>query len=218
MGQEPRRPQPRFADRRDAGRRLAAELSSYAGRDDVVVLGLPRGGVPVAAEVARALGVPLEVFVVRKLGVPGHEELAMGAIASGGVRVLNEDVVGASRISQEEIKRVTEQEVETLREQERAYRGGREAVEVRDRVAIVVDDGLATGATMRAAIVALHELGARAIVVAVPTAPRETCRSLRSIADEVVCVTSPHPFMAVGLWYGDFAPVSDQEVGELLGA
>ena len=218
MGQEPRRPQPRFADRRDAGRQLAAELSSYAGRDDVVLLGLPRGGVPVAAEVARALGVGLEVFVVRKLGVPGHEELAMGAIASGGAMVRNEAVVAASRISEQEISRVTEREVAKLKKQESAYRGDRTALQVRDRVAVVVDDGLATGATMRAAVVALRELGAREIVVAVPTAPRETCRSLRHIADEVVCVTSPHPFRAVGLWYDDFAPVSDRQVTELLGA
>jgi putative phosphoribosyl transferase len=218
MRQEPRRPQPRFADRRDAGRRLAVELSSYTGRADVVVLGLPRGGVPVAAEVARALDVPLEVFVVRKLGVPDQEELAMGAIASGGVRVLNDDVVAASRVSEAEIRRVTEREVAKLRAQERAYRGERTAVEVRDRVAIVADDGLATGATMRAAVTALRQLGARTIVVAVPTAPRETCQALRNTADEVVCVTSPHPFMAVGLWYGDFTPVSDQEVRDLLGA
>jgi putative phosphoribosyl transferase len=212
------RPQPQFADRFDAGRRLAAELTAYAGGDDVVVLALPRGGVPVAAEVATALGAPLEVFVVRKLGVPGQEELAMGAIASGGVRVLNEDVVAASAIGPEEITRITEREGETLKEQERAYRGGRAPVKVADRVAIVVDDGLATGATMRAAVTALRELGARRIVVAVPTAPRETCRSLRAIADEVVCATSPDPFRAVGLWYADFAPVDDEQVRELLGS
>jgi putative phosphoribosyl transferase len=211
------RPQPEFADRFAAGRRLATELAAYAGRSDVVVLALPRGGVPVAAEVARALDAPLEVFVVRKLGVPGHEELAMGAIASGGVRVLNDDVVKASAIGPEEILRVTEREQATLKEQERAYRGERAPVAVADRVAIVVDDGLATGATMRAAVTALRKLGARTIVVAVPTAPRETCRALRSIADEVVCATSPDPFMAVGLWYGDFTPVDDQQVRELLG-
>ena len=209
--------QPRFADRRDAGRCLAAELSDYAHRSDTVVLGLPRGGIPVAAEVAEALDAPLEVFVVRKLGVPGHEELAMGAIASGGVRVLNEDVVLASAIEPVEVNRVTERELETLNRQEVAYRGDRAPTEVRDRVAIVVDDGLATGATMRAAVTALRELGARRIVVAVPTAPRETCQALSELADEVVCVTSPHPFMAVGLWYADFAPVSDEAVRELLG-
>ena len=208
--------QPRFADRRDGGRRLAAELTAYAQRRDVVVLGLPRGGIPVAAEVAAALGAPLEVFVVRKLGVPGHEELAMGAIASGGVRVLNEDVVRTSAIPPEELARVTEREREAVNRLQTAYRGERPPVEVRDRVAIVVDDGLATGATMRAAVTALRELGAAAIVVAVPTAPRETCQALRAIADEVVCATSPHPFMAVGLWYADFAPVSEETVRELL--
>lgn len=208
--------QPRFADRRDGGRYLAAELTDYAQRDDTVVLGLPRGGMPVAAEVAKALGAPLEVFVVRKLGVPGHEELAMGAIASGGVRVLNEDVVSASEIEPEEITRVTERELEILARQEAAYRGEREPVEVRGRVVIVVDDGLATGATMRAAVTALRELGAREIVVAVPTAPRETCHALSKLADAVVCATSPHPFMAVGLWYADFTPVSEEAVRELL--
>jgi putative phosphoribosyl transferase len=212
------RPSPTFADRHDAGRRLAAELPGYAGRHDVVVLGLPRGGVPVAAEVARALAAPLEVFVVRKLGVPGHEELAMGAIASGGVRVLNQDVLATNGIGPEEISRVTEREQETLTAQEQAYRGERAPVEVADRVAIAVDDGLATGATMRAAVTALRELGARRIVVAVPTAPRETCASLRTMADEVVCVSSPDPFMAVGLWYADFSPVDDEQVRELLGS
>jgi putative phosphoribosyl transferase len=212
------RPRPQFADRLDAGRRLAAELTPYRERPGVLVLALPRGGVPVAAEVAKALRAPLEVFVVRKLGVPGHEELAMGAIASGGVRVLNEDVVVSSAIGPEEITRVTEREQATLEAQEQAYRGERPPVDVADRTVVVVDDGLATGATMRAAVTALRELGASRIVVAVPTAPRETCRSLRAIADEVVCATSPDPFMAVGLWYADFAPVDDEQVRELLGS
>jgi putative phosphoribosyl transferase len=212
------RPHPQFADRLDAGRRLAAELTAYRERPGVLVLALPRGGVPVAAEVAKALRAPLEVFVVRKLGVPGHEELAMGAIASGGVRVLNEDVVVSSAIGPEEITRVTERERATLEAQEQAYRGERTPVDVADRTVIVVDDGLATGATMRAAVTALRELGASRIVVAVPTAPWETCRSLRAIADEVVCATSPDPFMAVGLWYADFAPVDDEQVRELLGS
>ena len=210
--------QARFADRRDAGRRLAAMLSAYAGREDVVVLGLPRGGVPVAYEVAQALDAPLDVFLVRKLGVPGHEELAMGAIASGGVMVLNDDVVAATGIAPPEIEAVAARELETLRHQETKYRGERPPVDLRNRTAIVVDDGLATGATMRAAVSALRGLGVRSIAVAVPTAPRETCEALRRLVDEVVCATTPDPFMAVGLWYRNFAPVGDDHVRELLGA
>ena len=209
--------QARFADRYDAGRRLAASLSRYRERDDVVVLGLPRGGVPVAYEVARALRAPLDVFLVRKLGVPGHEELAMGAIASGGVMVLNEDVVAATGVGREEIAAVASRELQTLRRQEHSFRGDRPPVTIRDHVAIAVDDGLATGATMRAAIRALRDQGAKAIVVAVPTAPRETCEALRPAVDEVICVATPDPFMAVGLWYRDFAPVGDDEVRALLG-
>jgi predicted phosphoribosyltransferase len=215
MSEQPMSDGTRFADRRDAGRRLAAELTQYAAREDVVVLGLPRGGVPVAGEVARALGAPLDVFVVRKLGVPGHEELAMGAIASGGIRVLNDDVVAAAGIGVDEVERIAARELETLTAQERSYRGDSPPVEVRARSVIVVDDGLATGATMRAAITALRER-ARDTVAAVPTAPRETCEALREIADEVVCVSTPDPFMAVGLWYRDFSPVSDDEVRRLL--
>jgi predicted phosphoribosyltransferase len=206
----------RFADRRDGGRLLARRLGLYAHRRDVVVLGLPRGGMPVAAEVASALGAPLDVFVVRKLGVPGHEELAMGAIASGGVQVLNDDVVHAVGIPEREIDAVAARELQTLEARERAYRGDRDHVELRGRTAILVDDGLATGATMRAAISALKGLGAAAIVVAVPTAPRETCEALRSEVDDVVCATTPEPFTAVGLWYRDFAPVSDDQVSDLL--
>lgn len=206
----------RFADRHDAGRRLAERLTHYAGREDVVVLGLPRGGVPVAFEVAQALGVPLDVFVVRKLGVPGHEELAMGAIASGGVRVLNDDVLAAIEVPPDLLDDVTGREFEHLRAQERAYRGERPPADVRGRVVILVDDGLATGATMRAAIEALRDRGAGTIVVAVPTAPAETCNALRQEVDEVVCALTPEPFTAVGLWYRDFAPVSDQEVRDLL--
>jgi predicted phosphoribosyltransferase len=192
-------------------------LPGYAGRDDAVVLGLPRGGVPVAYEVAHALGAPLDVFVVRKLGVPGHEELAMGAIASGEVMVLNDDVVTATGVEREQIDTVARRELETLRQQEVSLRGGRPPVEVRGRVAVVVDDGLATGATMRAAVSALRGLDAQAIVVAVPTAPRETCEALAREVDEVVCAATPDPFMAVGMWYRDFAPVSDDQVRELLG-
>lgn len=208
----------RFRDRRDGGRRLAEALSRHAGRSDVVVLGLPRGGVPVAAEVARALGAPLDVFVVRKLGVPGHEELAMGAIASGGVRVLNQDVVDTLGIPQHVIDEVAGRELETVEARERSYRGDRPPLDVRGRAAILVDDGLATGATMRAAIRALRDLRASEIVVAVPTAPRETCEALAREVDEVVCATTPEPFTAVGLWYTDFTPVSDEEVRELLAA
>jgi predicted phosphoribosyltransferase len=181
------------------------------------VLGLPRGGVPVAYEVAHALEAPLDVFVVRKLGVPGHEELAMGAIASGEMMVLNDDVVLATGIDPDLIEAVAARELETLRRQEVGYRGDRPPVEVRERVAIAVDDGLATGATMRAAVRALRDRGAKSIVVAVPTAPRETCEALRREVEEVVCASTPDPFMAVGLWYRDFAPVSDEQVRELLG-
>jgi predicted phosphoribosyltransferase len=208
----------RFADRHDAGKRLAERLTQYAGRDDVVVLGLPRGGVPVAYEVARALSAPLDVFLVRKLGVPGHEELAMGAIASGGVRVLNDDVLTATRVPPGAVDAAAARELERLQDQERAYRGDRPPLDVRDRVAILVDDGLATGASMRAAVEALRGHGAGAIVAAVPTAPAETCEALRREVDEIVCPQTPDPFMAVGLWYRDFTPVSDAEVAELLGA
>jgi putative phosphoribosyl transferase len=206
----------RFADRREGGRVLAEQLQRYAGRPDVVVLGLPRGGMPVAAEVASALEAPLDVFVVRKLGVPGHEELAMGAIASGGVRVLNGDVVRSVGIPDRVLDAVAARELETLEARERAYRGDCDPIGLRGRTAILIDDGLATGATMRAAITALRDLGAAAIVVAVPIAPRETCEALRSEVDEVVCARTPEPFNAVGLWYRDFAPVSDEQVGELL--
>jgi predicted phosphoribosyltransferase len=215
-GQLPQRDPSQFQDRHEGGRRLVEGLSQYAGREDVVVLGLPRGGVPVAFEVASALHAPLDVFVVRKLGVPGHEELAMGAIASGGVRVLNDDVVAATGVSQEQIDAVAGREREQLELRERAYRGDRAPIDVQGRVAILVDDGLATGATMRAAVAALHDRGVNSIVVAVPTAPPETCAALRRQVDEVVCTLTPDPFMAVGLWYRNFAPVSDEEVKELL--
>jgi predicted phosphoribosyltransferase len=207
-----------FEDRRDGGRRLAERLGRYAGRADLVVLGLPRGGVPVAFEVARELAAPLDVFLVRKLGVPGHEELAMGAIASGGIRVLNEDVIRAAGLPQSVVDAVATRELRTLEERERAYRGEQAPVDVRGRTAVLVDDGVATGATMRAAIEALRDRGAAAIVVAVPTAPPETCAELRREVDDIVCATTPDPFTAVGLWYRDFTPVSDREVRELLAA
>jgi putative phosphoribosyl transferase len=180
------------------------------------VLGLPRGGVPVAFEVAQALGAPLDVFMVRKLGVPGHEELALGAIASGGVRALNLDVLAAIGISGDQVEAVAARELAELERREVSYRGDRPPLPVDGRVAIVVDDGLATGATMRAAAHALRRRGASRIVVAVPIAPAQTCQSLRRDAEEVVCALTPEPFTAVGRWYQDFAPVSDEEVRSLL--
>jgi predicted phosphoribosyltransferase len=207
-----------FQDRRQAGRVLAARLGAYAGRSDVVVLALPRGGVPVGYEVARALGAPLDVFVVRKLGVPGHEELAMGAIASGGFRVLNDAVVQALAIPDQEIDRVAAAELVELRRRERLYRGDGPPVAVGGRTVVLVDDGLATGSSMRAAAAALRRLGPARLVVAAPVGASETCDLLRSEADEVVCATTPEPFRAVGLWYADFAPTGDQEVRDLLSA
>jgi predicted phosphoribosyltransferase len=205
-----------FHDRTEAGRHLAAELRKYAGRPDVLVLALPRGGVPVAFEVAQALRAPLDVFLVRKLGVPGHEELAMGAVASGGVRVLNETVVGKLGIPDEVIDAVTAEEGQELERRERAYRGGRPAPDVRGRVVILVDDGLATGSTMRAAVVALRQQSPSRIVVAVPVGAPETCAEFQDEADESICARTPEPFYAVGLWYRDFSQTTDEEVGELL--
>jgi putative phosphoribosyl transferase len=205
-----------FADRNAAGRELAERLSRYAGHDDVVVLGLPRGGVPVAYEVARALGAPLDVFVVRKLGVPGHEELAMGAIASGDVRVLNDDVVAATGIDQHEIEAVADREHVELERRERAYRGDRDPIDVEGQTAIVVDDGLATGATMRAAVKALRERHVGKVVVAVPTASPETCAEVGKTVEEIVCARTPERFMAVGIWYRDFTPTTDDDVRRLL--
>ena len=192
-----------FRDRRDAGRALAGLLDEYRGRPDVIVLGLPRGGVPVAYEVATALGAPLDVFLVRKLGVPGREELAMGAIASGGVTVINDDVARGLGISPEVIERVAEQEGRELLRREQAYREGRPFPEVPGKPVIVVDDGLATGSSMRAAVEALRRLRPARIVVAVPAAPESTCRELNALADKVVCATTPSPFFAVGESYWD---------------
>jgi putative phosphoribosyl transferase len=205
-----------FQDRRDAGRALAAALQKYAERDDVVVLALPRGGVPVAYEVASALGAPLDLFLVRKLGTPGHRELAMGAIASGGVRVLNDDVVRWYGISNDAIEAVAREEERELVRRERAYREGREPVPIERRVAILVDDGLATGSTMRAAVKAVRQLRPSVVVVAVPVGARETCDELSAIADEVVCLRCPEPFAAVGQWYLDFDQTTDEEVRRLL--
>src|SRR6195256_4817063 len=190
-----------FRDRREAGHLLAEKLSVYANRPDVIVLALPRGGVPVAYEVARALNAPLDVFLVRKLGVPGHEEFALGAIATGGVRVLNEDVVRGLRIPPDVIDAIAAKEQRELERREHLYRGDRPPPDVRGRTVILVDDGLATGSTMLAAVKALQTQRPARIVVAVPTASAETCEELRSEADEVVCATTPEPFRAVGLWY-----------------
>jgi len=205
-----------FDDRSHAGRQLAQELSEYAERTDVLVLALPRGGVPVAFAVARALNAPLDVFLVRKLGVPGHEELAMGAIASGGVRVLNDDVVNALHISEETLDRVTQKERQELERRERLYRDGRPEPTIRDQTVILVDDGLATGATMQAAISGVRAHEPRSIVVAVPTAAPETCRAMEERVDRIVCAITPQPFVGVGFWYTDFAQTTDEEVRTLL--
>jgi len=205
-----------FRDRFDAGRHLAARLRHYAGQPDVVVLALPRGGVPVGYEVARALGAPLDVFVVRKLGVPGQEELAMGAIASGGVRILNDEVLRALPISEGEIDAVAAREGQELRRREEEYRDGRQPVDVSGKIVILVDDGLATGSTMRAAVKALRRLGPARIVVAAPLGAHSTCVQLGREADEAICAREPEPFYAVGMWYDDFSQTTDEEVRELL--
>lgn len=205
-----------FRNRRDAGRTLGAELGAYTGRDDVVVLGLPRGGVPVAFEVAAILGAPLDAFLVRKLGAPGHEELAMGAIASGGTRILNPEVIESLRVSPEEIEDAVRREERELRRRELSYRGDRPRLDVSGRIAILVDDGLATGSSMRAAIEAVRRLGPARIVVAVPVAPPSTAREIQEIADDVVCVATPEPFYAVGRFYEEFDQTTDDEVRELL--
>src|SRR5262249_18190552 len=206
----------RYRDRFEAGQLLAERLTRYTNRDDVLVLALPRGGVPVAFEVAQALKAPLDIFLVRKLGVPGHEELAMGAIASGGVRVLNEDIVNYLCIPDELIDQVAADEQQELERREWLYRNGRAAFDERGRKVILIDDGLATGSTMRAAIVALRKQQPASIVLAVPVASCETCDELRNEVDEVVCAYTPEPFYAVGLWYEDFSQTSDEEVRDLL--
>jgi len=205
-----------FIDRRNAGRMLATRLAKYAGRNDVVVLALPRGGVPVAYEVASALAVPMDVFLVRKLGTPGHRELAMGAIASGGVRVLNEDVVRWYGISESAIERIAREEQEELERRERAYRGDRPAPDLTNRIVILIDDGLATGSTMRAAAQAVRARRPAHVVIAVPVGAPQTCAELAAVADEVICARMPEPFSAVGQWYLNFDQTSDDEVRELL--
>ena len=206
-----------FRDRVEAGELLAARLADYRDRDDVVVLALPRGGVPVAREVARALGVPLDVYVVRKLGVPGHEELAMGAIATGGVRQINRDVVDALGIPGAVIDAVAEREQLELERREHTYRGDRGPVSLANKIVILVDDGLATGSTMRAAVKAARQQQPARVIVAVPVGAPSTCADLATEADAVVCVRTPDPFVAVGLWYRDFTPTTDHEVRALLG-
>jgi putative phosphoribosyl transferase len=205
-----------FQDRTDAGRLLAKKLSHYADSQDVVVMGMPRGGIPVAFEVAKSLGAPLDVFVVRKLGVPGHEELAMGAIASGGIRVLNHAVIRSTRIGAEVIDAVTEREKNELERRELAYRGHRSAPTVKGKTVILVDDGIATGSTMFAAVAALKPQQPARIVLAAPTAPAESCYELQQVVDEVVVITRPDPFYSVGHSYEIFGQTTDEEVRELL--
>ena len=205
-----------FKDRTAAGQRLAKDLKQYANRPDVIVLALPRGGVPVAYHVARELNAPLDVWLVRKLGVPGREELAMGAIASGGTRILNEEVVKMLSLPEEDINRVAAKEQRELERREKAYRGDRPPQELSDRTVILVDDGLATGASMHAAAVALRQHNPKQIIAAVPVSAPETCNELQVEVDEIICSETPKPFLAVGLWYDKFDQTTDQEVRDLL--
>lgn len=206
----------RFRDRTEAGRILAQELSHYEGRDDVIVLALPRGGVPVGYEVAKALGAPLDVFVARKLGLPDYPELAMGAIASGGVAVLDRALVQRLGISEEAIRQVVSQETRELERREAAYRDGRSPPDLRGKTVILVDDGLATGATMRAAALAVKAHQPERVIVAVPVAAAQTCDEFREDVDEIICAVTPEPFYAVGMWYENFDQTTDEEVRELL--
>ena len=210
-----------FLDRQDAGRRLAAHIQQLLkekgiSTNDVLVLALPRGGVPVGYEVAAALHAPLDVFIVRKLGTPGHSELAMGAIASGGVRLLNDEVIGGLKISEAEIERVTGAEMVELERREAAYRGGLPERDVREKTVLLIDDGLATGHSMLAAVKALRQSKSERIVVAVPVGPPDICAQMQQQADEVICLATPRDFSAVGTWYRDFTQTSDEEVHELL--
>jgi putative phosphoribosyl transferase len=206
----------KFRNREQAGQLLADKLMAYANRTDVLILALPRGGVPVAFEVAQALNAPLDIFVVRKLGLPGHEELAMGALASGNVRVLNDDVVNRMHIPEKVINAVAAQEQRELERRERLYRNDRPPFSVQGRTVILIDDGLATGSTMRAAVAALRRQNPAALVVAVPVAAPETCQEFKSEVDEIICAYTPEPFYAVGLWYEDFSQTGDDEVRDLL--
>ncbi|MEQ8963963.1 MAG: phosphoribosyltransferase [Coleofasciculus sp. C2-GNP5-27] len=205
-----------FKNRQEAGQRLASDLKEYANRPDVIVLGLPRGGVPVAYEVARGLDAPLDVWLVRKLGAPGHEELAMGAIASGGTRILNKDVVRSLGVSEQAIDKVAAKEQQELERREKAYRGDLPPLKLRDRTVLLVDDGLATGASMHAAAVALRQHDPKQIIAAVPVAAPETCQEFKVKVDEIICTETPQPFYAVGLWYNKFDQTTDQEVRDLM--
>lgn len=205
-----------FRDRMHAGQVLARKLRQYANRSDVLVLGLPRGGVPVAYEVAREIDAPLDVFLVRKLGVPHHRELAMGAIASGGVRVLNEDVVNSLRVKQKAIDRVAAEEDKELKRREQAYRGNLPPLDLRDRTVILVDDGLATGASMHVAAIAARQQHPAKLIAAVPVGAPETCDRFRMEVDEIICAETPDPFLAVGVWYDNFSQTTDAEVRKLL--
>lgn len=206
----------KFKDRRQAGALLARELSKYRGEEDVVILALPRGGVPVAFEVARELEAPLDVFLVRKLGVPGQEELAMGAIADGGIRVINKEVLPYLKITDEAIEQVAKKEEAELKRRRREYTGDREPIDITGKVAIIIDDGLATGSTMKAAIAAVKEKSPSKIIVGVPVAPPSTCDELEDSVDDMICLLKPEYFRAVGLWYDVFDQTSDQEVKDLL--
>lgn len=205
-----------YSDRREAGKILASKLTKYRDHPDVIVLALPRGGVPVAYEVAQTLNAPLDIFLVRKLGVPGHEELAMGAIATGEVRVLNDEVVEYLNIPESVIDEIAAEELRELKRRERAYRGDRAEPDVRDKTVILVDDGLATGSTIRAAAQALRQQGPKKIVVAVPVSAVQTCDEYRIGVDEIVCAVTPEPFLGVGRWYDDFSQTTDYEVHDLL--
>jgi putative phosphoribosyl transferase len=205
-----------FRNRTEAGRLLSHKLLKYANRRDVIVLALPRGGVPVAYEVAKVLNAPLEVFLVHKLGLPGQEELAMGAIASGGIRILNDTVIEAFGVSDRTVDQVAGAAQKELEDRERLYRGDRPMPDIRERTLILIDDGLATGSTMRAAVAALRQQHPARIVVAVPTAASQTCKEFETEVDEIICAQTPEPFVAVGMWYRDFAQTTHQEVHDLL--
>ena len=205
-----------FADRTEAGKQLAKALAKYANRPDTIVLALPRGGVPLGYEVAKALHCPLDVLVVRKLGTPGQEELAMGAIASGGVRELNREVVDYLNIAPEDIEAEVRRETRELERRERAYRDDRPPLDIRGRVVLLVDDGLATGTTMRAAVSAIRALGAKKIVAAIPVGAVQSCRQLKAEVDELICLLMPEDFTAISVWYEDFRQTTDQEVQDLL--